>query len=88
MSPPFLNAVPFSLRHSFIDPGQRSILGPIITWYDKLHYLNCAKYIVPMIEQRMEQLAENEMSPSLSYKEPVSPHPLLDQTQEGILGVL
>ncbi|KAI9769616.1 MAG: hypothetical protein M1839_003618 [Geoglossum umbratile] len=48
----------------------RPILGPVITWYDKLHYLNCARYIVPMIEQRIEQLAKNEKSPSLCYKEP------------------
>ena len=33
-----------------------SYLAPLITWYDRRYYLKCAKYIMPIIHERLQIL--------------------------------
>jgi len=50
-----------------------SIVGPVVTVYDYLQYLTCAKFVTPLITERLGRLNE-EKAPLLDGKPPpVSP---------------
>ncbi len=46
------------------------VLGPIVTAYDYLQYLKCAKFFLPLIHERLGQL-QKEKLPLFDPKVPV-----------------
>ena len=51
-----------------------SVLGPVLLGYDYLQYSNIAKFILPLVNERLGLLEkEEEKLPLYDKKKPVSP---------------
>jgi hypothetical protein len=43
-----------------------SVVGPVVTLYDKFHYWKCAKYTIPLVRQRLATSGQIDDKPQAS----------------------